>query len=81
MLFIRCLSSLISQRKRLSAEKVKIGDNEAAYTTMKRSDGEMHKRISWIKNGTSLGYSVWTFSKDITKEDLIKVARTLQKAK
>ncbi|MCG7318703.1 hypothetical protein MHL86_16060 [Brevibacillus laterosporus] len=48
---------------------------------MKRSDGEMHKRISWIKNGTSLGYSVWTFSKDITKEDLIKVAQTLQKAK
>ncbi|MBM7110485.1 hypothetical protein SAM19_03890 [Brevibacillus laterosporus] len=52
-----------------SAEKVKIGDNEAAYTTMNRPDGEMHKRISWIKNGTSLGYSVWTFSKDITKED------------
>ncbi|MGG0757487.1 hypothetical protein [Brevibacillus laterosporus] len=46
---------------------------------MKRSDGEMHKRISWIKSGTSLGYSVWTFSKDITKEDLIKVAQVASK--
>ncbi|MGG0792584.1 DUF4367 domain-containing protein [Brevibacillus laterosporus] len=64
-----------------NAEKVKVGDNEAAYTTKKRPDGDMHKRISWIKNGTSLGYSMWTFSQNITKEDLIKAAETLQTAK
>nr|WP_146742021.1 hypothetical protein [Brevibacillus laterosporus] len=64
-----------------NAEKVMVGDNEAAYTTMKMPDGDMHKRISWIKNGTSLGYNVWTFSKDITKQDLLKMAEDLQKAK
>nr|WP_162305520.1 hypothetical protein [Brevibacillus laterosporus] len=49
-----------------------VGDNEAAYTTMKMPDGDMHKRISWIKNGTSLGYNVWTFSNDITSHLLVK---------
>lgn len=62
-----------------NAEKVMVGDNEAAYTTKKMPDGDMNKQISWIKNGTSLGYHVWTFSKDITKEDLVKWQRTFRK--
>ncbi|WP_308471744.1 DUF4367 domain-containing protein [Brevibacillus laterosporus] len=61
-------------------EKVKVRENEAAYLLWDH-DKVYSQQIEWLKNGTKLSYSVMTRSKDVTKEQLIKIAESLYDAK
>lgn len=75
-----------------SAEKVILGVNEAIYRVWNATDnslltqniidnGTIAKSISWIKNGTKLRYNLAAHSKDITKEELVKLAERIVQEK
>lgn len=64
-----------------SAEKVTIGTNEAAYRVFNSPDLKSDKMLSWVKNGTMLSYNIYTDAEDMTKDELIKIAESILKAK
>ncbi|USG65561.1 DUF4367 domain-containing protein [Brevibacillus ruminantium] len=62
-------------------EKVIIGGMEAVYGETNSPDGFHLKNIEWMNSGSKLSYDLTTRSKEISKEDFIKIAESYVTAK
>ncbi|MGK5508389.1 hypothetical protein [Brevibacillus formosus] len=62
------------------AEKITVGGNETIYREF-HSNRDNTKMMSWMKNGTRLHYNVISESKEMTKEELVKIVESIITAK
>jgi uncharacterized membrane-anchored protein len=61
-----------------SVEKVNINGSDALYLQIQTPDGNRIKQVKWTKNGTNLLFVVSSSAKEISKDDIIAMAKSLE---